>query len=88
MNRTMVGLKSEGAQELFKLFLLFTVAFAKTFDLFEWMQLPFSFNNTPGVFKHTLQKIFNKYKIDFGCNYFDDVIVFFHNDMKKNICCI
>ena len=52
------------------------LALATTFGLFEWLVLPFGLKNAPVIFNHIIRRILNKYKIDFACNYFDDIIVF------------
>ena len=52
------------------------LAFVITFGLFEWLVLPFRLINAPAMFNHTTRRILNKYKIDFACNYFEDIIAF------------
>lgn len=56
------------------------LAFATTFGLYEWLYLPFGLRNAPAIFNRTIRRILNKYKIDFACNYFDDIIVFSQNE--------
>ena len=44
------------------------LAFATTFGLFEWLVLPFPLCNATEIFKRTIRRILNKYKIDYACN--------------------
>ena len=52
------------------------LTFATTFGLFEWLVLQFELKNAPAILNRTIRIILNKYKIDFACNYFDDILVF------------
>lgn len=51
-------------------------AFATTFGLFEWLRLPFGLKNAPAIFNRTIRRILDKYKVNFACHYFDDIIIF------------
>ncbi|GFW55482.1 retrovirus-related Pol polyprotein from transposon 297 [Trichonephila clavipes] len=52
------------------------LAFCSKFGLYEWCRLPFGIKVAPAIFNRLIRKILTKYKIDFACNYFDDIIVF------------
>jgi hypothetical protein len=52
------------------------LAFATNFGLYEWKRLPFGYKNAPSIFQGTIRRILTKHKIDFACNYFDDIIIF------------
>ncbi|GFU68327.1 retrovirus-related Pol polyprotein from transposon 17.6 [Trichonephila clavipes] len=64
------------------------LAFCINFGLYEWCRLPFRITVAPAIFKRLIRIILTKYKIDFACNYFDDIIVFsssekeFWNNLK------
>ncbi|GFY28359.1 hypothetical protein TNCV_4396911 [Trichonephila clavipes] len=52
------------------------LAFCTNFGLCEWCRLPFGFKVAPAIFNRLIRRILTKYKIDFACIYFDDIIVF------------
>ncbi|GFV43612.1 retrovirus-related Pol polyprotein from transposon 17.6 [Trichonephila clavipes] len=52
------------------------LAFCTNFGLYEWCRLPFGIKIAPAIFNRLIRRILTKYKIDFACNYFDDIIVF------------
>ncbi|GFX31534.1 retrovirus-related Pol polyprotein from transposon 17.6 [Trichonephila clavipes] len=52
------------------------LAFCTNFGLYEWRRLPFGIKVAPAIFNRLIRRILTKYKIDFACNYFDDIIVF------------
>ncbi|GFV23879.1 retrovirus-related Pol polyprotein from transposon 17.6 [Trichonephila clavipes] len=53
------------------------LAFCTSFDLDEWRRLPFGIKVAPATFNRLIRRILTKYKIDFACNYFDDISLFF-----------
>ncbi|GFU70581.1 retrovirus-related Pol polyprotein from transposon 17.6 [Trichonephila clavipes] len=52
------------------------LAFCTNFGLYEWCRLPFGIKVASAIFNRFIRRILTKYKIDFACNYFDDIIVF------------
>ncbi|GBM19555.1 Transposon Ty3-G Gag-Pol polyprotein, partial [Araneus ventricosus] len=51
------------------------LAFCTNFGLYEWCRLPFGIKVASAIFNRIIRRILTKYKIDFACNYFDDIIV-------------
>ena len=58
------------------------LTFTTILGLFEWIVLQLRLKKVPAIFNHTIRRILNKYKIDFACNYFDDIIVFSQSQDK------
>ncbi|GFU12706.1 retrovirus-related Pol polyprotein from transposon 17.6, partial [Trichonephila clavipes] len=52
------------------------LAFCTNFGLYEWCRLPFGIKVAPAIFNRLIRRILTKYKIDFACNYLDNIIVF------------
>ncbi|GBN83835.1 Retrovirus-related Pol polyprotein from transposon 17.6 [Araneus ventricosus] len=58
------------------------LAFCTNFGLYEWCRLPFGIKVAPPIFNRLIRRILTKYKIDFGCNYFDDIIVYSSSELE------
>ncbi|GBO38115.1 Transposon Ty3-G Gag-Pol polyprotein [Araneus ventricosus] len=58
------------------------LAFCTNFRLYEWFRLPFVIKVAPAIFNRLIRRILTKYKIDFACNYFDDIIVFSSSELE------
>ncbi|GFU82250.1 retrovirus-related Pol polyprotein from transposon 297 [Trichonephila clavipes] len=58
------------------------LAFCTNFGLYEWCRLPFGIKVAPAIFNILIRRILTKYKIDFACNYFDDIV--FSSSEKKH----
>ncbi|GBO29619.1 Transposon Ty3-G Gag-Pol polyprotein [Araneus ventricosus] len=58
------------------------LAFCTNFGLYEWCRLPFGIKVAPAIFNRLIRRILTKYKIDFACNYFDDIIVYSSSELE------
>ncbi|GBM86935.1 Transposon Ty3-I Gag-Pol polyprotein [Araneus ventricosus] len=58
------------------------LAFCTNFGLYEWCRLPFGIKVTPAIFNRLIRRILTIYKIDFACNYFDDIIVYSSSELE------
>ncbi|GBM42700.1 Transposon Ty3-G Gag-Pol polyprotein [Araneus ventricosus] len=63
------------------------LAFCTNFALYEWCRLPFGIIVAPAIFNRLIRRILTKYKIEFACNYFDDIIVYSSSELEhwKNL---
>ncbi|GFV83843.1 hypothetical protein TNCV_387511 [Trichonephila clavipes] len=52
------------------------LAFCTNFGLYGWCRLPFGIKVAPAIFNRLIRRILTKYKIDFACNYFNDIVAF------------
>ncbi|GFT37287.1 retrovirus-related Pol polyprotein from transposon 17.6 [Trichonephila clavipes] len=60
------------------------LAFCTNIGLCEWCRLTFGIKVAPAIFNRLIRRILTKYKIDFACNYFDDIIVFSSSEEHWN----
>ncbi|GBO09397.1 Retrovirus-related Pol polyprotein from transposon 17.6 [Araneus ventricosus] len=58
------------------------LAFCTNFGLYEWCRLPFGIKVAPAIFNRLIRRILTKYKIDFACNYFNDIIVYSSSELE------
>ncbi|GBN78079.1 Transposon Ty3-I Gag-Pol polyprotein [Araneus ventricosus] len=58
------------------------LAFCTNFGLYEWCRLPFGIEVAPAIFNRLIRRILTKNKIDFACNYFDDIIVYSSSELE------
>ncbi|GBO34077.1 Transposon Ty3-G Gag-Pol polyprotein [Araneus ventricosus] len=58
------------------------IAFCTNFGLYEWCRLSFGIKVAPAIFNRLIRRILTKYKIDFACNYFDDIIVYSSSELE------
>ncbi|GBO35743.1 Transposon Ty3-I Gag-Pol polyprotein, partial [Araneus ventricosus] len=58
------------------------LAFCTNFGLYEWCRLLFGIKVAPAIFNRLIRRILTKYKIDFACNYFDDIIVYSSSELE------
>ncbi|GBM97304.1 Transposon Ty3-G Gag-Pol polyprotein [Araneus ventricosus] len=58
------------------------LAFCTNVGLYEWCRLPFGIKVAPAIFNRLIRRILTKYKIDFACNYFDDIIVYSSSELE------
>ncbi|GBM87049.1 Transposon Ty3-I Gag-Pol polyprotein [Araneus ventricosus] len=58
------------------------LAFCTNFGLYECFRLPFGIKVAPAIFNRLIRRILTKYKIDFACNYYDDIIVYSSSELK------
>ncbi|GBL90186.1 Transposon Ty3-G Gag-Pol polyprotein [Araneus ventricosus] len=58
------------------------LAFCTNFGLYEWCRLPFGIKVAPAIFNRLIRRILTKNKIDFACNYFDDIIVYSSSELE------
>ncbi|GBN25574.1 Transposon Ty3-G Gag-Pol polyprotein [Araneus ventricosus] len=52
------------------------------FGLYEWCRLPLIIKVAPAIFNRLIRRILSKYKIDFACNYFDDINVYSSSELE------
>ncbi|GBN48210.1 Transposon Ty3-G Gag-Pol polyprotein [Araneus ventricosus] len=58
------------------------LAFFTNFSLYDWCRLSFGIKVAPAIFNRLIRGILTKYKIDFACNYFDDIIVYASSQLE------
>ncbi|GBO14722.1 Transposon Ty3-I Gag-Pol polyprotein, partial [Araneus ventricosus] len=58
------------------------LAFCTNFGLYEWSRLPFGIKVSPSIFIRLIRRTLTEYKIDFACNYFDDMIVYSSSELE------
>lgn len=52
------------------------LAFVTNTGLYTWRVLPFGIKTGPAIFNRVIRRILGKHRVDFACNYFDDIIVY------------